>query len=94
MSKSILSNEKKCYLCGANQNLDRHHIFFGTANRKLSEEDGCWVWLCKPHHTMSLVAVHQNRETDLILKKRCQEQWVKAKGSRDEFIKRYGKSYL
>ena len=94
MSKSIMSNVKNCYFCGYTQDLDRHHIFFGTANRKLSEEDGCWVWLCKNHHTMSDMSVHQNRKMDLVLKTQCQMTWEKIYGDRKEFIQRYGKSYI
>ena len=95
MSKSILSNEKSCYCCHTTINLHRHHIFFGMANRKLSEHDGCWVYLCANHHNMSRYGVHNgNRELDLRLKKECQERWETKNGTREDFIKRYGKSYL
>lgn len=94
MSRSLLSNEKRCFFCNAPDNLDRHHIFFGTANRKLSEEDGCWVWLCVYHHTLSDMSVHHNRNLDLILKGACQGEWEKQYGGREAFIKRYGKSWI
>ena len=48
MSESILSNERVCYICGSPE-VVVHHIFMGVANRKLSDEDGCWVYLCPPH---------------------------------------------
>ena len=37
---SVLQSEKECFVCGTNLNLHSHHIFFGTANRKLSEKYG------------------------------------------------------
>lgn len=36
---SIITGEKKCYVCGAETNLHCHHIFMG-ANRRVSEENG------------------------------------------------------
>lgn len=95
MSNSILSNEKECYCCATTLNLHRHHIFYGMANRKLSEKDGCWVYLCASHHNMGTYGVHNgNRRLDVLLKKECQERWEAIYGTREEFIKRYGKSYL
>lgn len=94
MSKSIISNEKRCFFCNTPNNLDRHHIFYGTANRKLSEEDGCWVWLCVDHHTLSSLSVHRNRNLDMILKQACQDIWEKKNGGRVAFIQRYGKSWI
>lgn len=40
MSKSILQNKKESYISGVTYNLEEHHIFFGTANRKISEKEG------------------------------------------------------
>ena len=94
MSKSIMQTEKQCYFCGCVRNLDRHHVFFGTANRRLSEEDGCWIWCCKDHHTLSGMSVHQDRKMDLLLKAQCQETWEEIYGDRKKFIQRYGKSYI
>ena len=49
--KSIMQVEKSCYLCGRKTCLERHHVMSGTANRKLSEKYGLWVWLCHDCHT-------------------------------------------
>ena len=94
MSKSIIQKNKECYFCGAIDNLDRHHCWHGTANRKCAESDGLWVYLCKYHHTMSNDAVHQNALMDKALKIVAQKAWEQTYGSREEFIKRYGKSEL
>ena len=91
--KSILSNKKECYICGSPNDLHRHHIFFG-ANRRLSEQFGAWVYLCARHHNMSDEGVHFNRETDLTLKRTAQELWEKEYGTRDDFRRIFGKSWL
>ena len=95
MSESIISNKKECLVCGYQRNLDRHHVFGGrTGNRNLSEKDGCWVYLCKVHHTMSNESVHLDNKMNLKLKMECQKRWEEIYGTREDFIKRYGKSYL
>ena len=72
--KSILSNERECYVCGTPLNLHRHHIW-GGGRRKLSEKHGCWVYLCAKHHNMSDKGVHFNKALDTELKQDCQEMW-------------------
>lgn len=47
--KSILQNNKECIVC-LNPNVEEHHIFYGVANRKLSEKYGLKVYLCPEHH--------------------------------------------
>ena len=93
MSDSILSNERRCFFCGETMNLHRHHIYGGTANRKISEKHGCWVYLCAKHHNMSNQSVHNDREMDLALKQICQKKMEK-EITRDEFIRIFGKSFL
>lgn len=94
MSKSILSNDKKCYICGTPYNLHRHHCLYGTANRKQAEKYGLWVYLCGFHHNLSDYGVHFDRELDLRLKRECQQKWEEINGDREQFIRTFGKSYL
>ena len=92
--KSILQDEKECYICHSTQNLHLHHVFYGTANRKLSDIDGCFVYLCQYHHTGG-AGVHFNRDIDLHLKRECEKAWlVKYDKTEKDFINRYGKNYL
>ena len=49
MSKSIIQKKKECIICNS-LNAEEHHVFFGTANRKLSEKYGLKVYLCAEHH--------------------------------------------
>ena len=48
--KSILQSKKRCYICRKEIGLHDHHIYFGTAKRKISERHGFKVWLCFEHH--------------------------------------------
>lgn len=66
-------------------------MFFGNPNRKHSEEDGLWVFLCDEHHRGN-VSVHFNRNMDLKLKQYAQYKYEETH-TREEFIQRYGKSY-
>lgn len=89
--ESNICEDMKCFICGAPFNLERHHVFFGTANRKKAEEDGMWVWLCHDCH----MGVHNgNNWAKEMLQKEAQECWERDYGSREDFIKRYGRSYL
>ena len=94
MSKSLISNEKVCCVCGTIFNLHKHHIY-GGANRSKSEKYGCWCYLCATHHNMSDQGVHFNRDTDLKLKQYCEEQWLKKYDkTTDDFIREFGRNYL
>ena len=94
MSKSIVSNIRRCFVCETTLSLEKHHIFFNRANRKLSEKYGCWVYLCAIHHRDSKQGVHFNREFDQNLKKACQGMFEKTVGSREEFMEIFGKNWL
>lgn len=94
MVKSILQRNKACYICGTTLNLHLHHIFYGTANRKKSDADGCIIYLCQRHHT-GAAGVHFNKDLDLKIKSRCQEAYLKTYNKTiEDFIARYGRNYL
>ena len=92
MKDSIISNDKRCFVCGCPIGLHRHHCFHGI-NRKNADNDGCWIYLCFSHHT-GMEGVHNNRALDVMVMKMAQMVWESKIGSREEFRKRYGKSYL
>ena len=93
MAKSILQHDKACYICGTTPNLHLHHVFYGVANRRLSDADGCVIYLCQTHHT-GAQGVHFNKKLDLTIKAKCQAEWQRQYNkSTQEFIKRYGRSY-
>lgn len=92
MKKSVLFDDMNhCILCGS-ESVQIHHIFFGTANRKLSDDDGYIAPLCQKHHT-GKDGVHFNRPFDLTLKEMAQRHFEETH-DRQAFIRRYGKSYL
>ncbi len=80
-----------CLICGRPAE-HRHHVFFGTANRKKSEEYGMVSWLCRECH-QGRCGAHNNRGVDLTLKQNFQELFEET-NTREEFIKIFGKSYL
>ena len=91
--KSIISNEKECFICHSTQNLEQHHCILGTANRKLADKYGLWVWLCQLHHT-GAQGVHTCRSD---LKKdlqRMAQEVFEQTHTREEFREIFGKSYL
>lgn len=92
---SIITKEKKCYICGTTQNLHCHHILFGR-NRSKADKDGLTVYLCYYHHE-GTDGVHgfNGHKLDLQLKIVAQKSWMEFYNkSVDDFIKRYGKNYL
>lgn len=93
MSKSIISNDKKCLVCGTTYDIHKHHIFFGTANRKNSEKYGCWCYLCGRHHNLSGEGVHYNIALNLDIKRMTQKRFEELY-SHERFIQVFGKSYL
>ena len=94
---------KTCFLCGKTAYTERHHIFSGTANRKLSEEDGLVVDLCHSCHNEPPNGVHFNKDNMHRLHVHGQRIWEMGKivndgltdeQAREAFIKRYGRNYL
>lgn len=90
--KSILQSEKECFMCGTALNLERHHVIFGTAGRKISDKLGLTVWLCHEHH-QGKFGPHQDRETDLRLRRFAQSCY-EDKRSRKEWMEKIGRNYL
>jgi len=92
MARSIIQDDKNCLICGTGVT-EEHHVFFGTANRKMSDKYGLIVYLCPEHHR-GQQGVHHNRHFDLMLKKEAQLVFEEDVGSRLEFMKIFGRSYL
>ena len=90
--KSILQEEKKCYITGSTTNLHEHHIFCGK-NRRNSEKYGLKVWLRADWHNMSSYGVHVDHELDLRLKQEAQARFEETH-TRDEFMRVFGRNYL
>ena len=92
--KSIIQQNKECYVCQKISGLHDHHIFFGSKNRKVSELYGLKVWLCYEHHNGSNDGVHFNKDLDLHLKRLAQQEYEKKYGTREDFRETFGRNYL
>ena len=90
--KSIIQTERKCFLTGRTDNLQEHHIFFGSKNRENSERYGLKVWLTADYHT-GKHSPHRDREIDLYLKQIAQRKFEETH-SQDEFMRIFGRNYL
>lgn len=94
--KSIIPGDNEfCYLCKKmslkTQGHEVHHMIFGTGKRKLADEDGLTVHLCSLHHRM----LHDRGDYKRELQELAEETWMKHYNKTvDDFIKRYGISYL
>ena len=99
--KSILQEKDgTCYLCqklydidSRQKNIEEHHVFGGTANRKISEKYGLKVYLCIAHHREGPEAVHRNRKYDLMLKEDAQEAFERSH-TRREFVGIFGRNWM
>jgi len=94
MKNSILQpmTPKQCYLCGRQFGLEVHHIWAGVANRRISDANGFWVYLCSFCHR-SKGGAQYNNELNQKLKAECQQEFEKTH-TREEFMKLIGKNYL
>lgn len=88
----IMQDGKYCYKCGTMFNLHKHHIY-GGPNRKISEKEGFYVYLCARHHNWSDEGVHFDKDFDLELKQECQRRYEEDH-TRDDFMKLIGRNYL
>ena len=91
--KSILQKDKVCYFCGRTYGLEKHHIFGGVANRKISERIGAWVWLCGSTCHRGTDGAQYDRDKNFYLKADAQRAF-ELTHSRSEWMKLIGKNYL
>ncbi len=87
--KSILQEEKRCFISGATTGLDRHHVYAGS-RRKDSEKWGCWVWL---RHDIHMDLHSRDGALDKMIKRTCQERFEELHGH-EKFMRVFGKSWL
>lgn len=95
MAKSILQDEKKCFVTGYDgPGLHKHHCL-NAADRRLAEEDGLYVWLRWDHHIENSPrhTPHNDRDTDLFYKRMAQRKYEETH-TREEWLARYGRNYL
>ena len=72
----------------------KHHVF-GGANRRISEEDGLFIYLTPEMHNMSNKGIHFNQPFMDYAHVKGQFAWMEYYGrTKEQFIKRYGRSYI
>lgn len=93
---SIIKKSKSCFFCGDTRNIEKHHALHGTANRRLADKDGLWVWVCPEcHRGTNGVHGKNGHGKDLTLKMTAEYAWMKHYGKTEyDFVQRYGKNYL
>lgn len=93
--KSIMQKEKVCYVCGTTTWLEEHHIFEGTANRKLSEKYGLKIYLCHKHHNEVPDGIHFDKWLRDRTKQEAQKIFMEHYDkTTEDFIKIFGKNYI
>lgn len=94
MAKSIISEEKRCFICGSHQWIEIHHIF-GAADKKKSTEYGLVVPLCHYCHNEPPNGVHFNKEIRRKLQAYAQKKAMKYYGwDMEAWRSRFGRNYL
>ena len=73
--------------------VERHHVF-GGANRERSEKYGFIAPLRPDLHPNGVFAGQCAKLVDLELKQRSQRYYEEHYGTREQFIKEFGKSFL
>ena len=90
--RSIIQTDKQCFLCGLETCLERHHVLAGVANRKISEKEGLWLWLCHGCHVGTDGAQYDS-EKNLFLKQQAQIAYEQTH-SREQWMMLIRKNYL
>ena len=93
MAKSILQTKRECLICETTKNLHCHHIFYGRANRQLSDKYGLTCWFCNWHHNQSHNSVHFNKQMDENLKRFARDKFEEVYGETENFAEIFGKEF-
>ena len=95
MKGIVTEYENICFFCGKTAECE-HHLVFGRGIRQLAEEDGLKVPSCHACHNIGEVKsrIHDNPMAEKLSKMLGQAVFEKEIGSREEFRKRYHKSWL
>lgn len=92
MAESIIQSDRCCWYCVKTIGLERHHVFGGTANRRISEKYGLTVYLCHDCHTGKNGAQY-DKEKNRELKAEAQKAFEK-RFSRSLWMQIIRKNYL
>lgn len=88
---ALISDMTVCMVCGK-PNPHLHHVVYGS-RKTFSDKYGYYLPLCYEHHE-GINGPHRNREVDLRYKRAAQMHYEAHHGTRDDFIREVGKSYI
>ena len=91
--KSVFTDNMDCCIYTGSYIVERHHIF-GGANRKLSEKYGFVVPLRPDYHPNGVHFNPKNGDIDTQLKQAAQRYYEENIGTREDFRKEFGRSWL
>jgi hypothetical protein len=92
IKSALVDDMDVCIVCGRPRE-NVHHVIHGTANRKISDRYGYVIPLCVEHHTGGS-GIHNNRDMNVYWKRQAQKHFEAHHGTRQDFIKEFGKSWL
>ena len=90
---SVFTNDLDHCMFTGSPYVERHHIF-GASNRNRSEKYGFVVPLRPDLHPNGANAGKDAKSIDIKLKTMAQEYYEEHYGTRADFIKEFGRSYL
>ena len=90
---SVFTDDMNACIFTGSTTVERHHIF-GASNRKKSEKYGFVVPLRPDLHPNGVFAGKDAKTIDLKLKTMAQEYFEQHHGSREDFIRVFGRNYL
>lgn len=90
---SVFTDDMDHCMFTGNAPVERHHIF-GGSNRKKCEKYGFIAPLRPDLHPNGVFAGKDAKSVDLVLKTKAQAYYEEHYGSREDFIREFGKSYL
>jgi hypothetical protein len=99
-AESILQKKDgRCWLCmrlhgdHGQKYLQKHHVYFGSGLREISEANGFTVYLCPEHHTDGPEAVHRNAQISREVQRAMQRKYEETH-SRQDFMALVGRNYM
>lgn len=93
MNSIFTKDLNRCVITGDTRDIHVHHIF-GASNKANSEKYGFLIPLRADWHDMSDYGIHFNKKLNLEYKTKCQEYWLSHYGTKEEFIRIFGKWWV
>ena len=93
---SVLTDDMNHCMFTGSATVERHHVFYGMGGgmKEKCEKYGFIAPLRPDLHPNGVFAGKDSKKVDLKLKTMCQKYYEEHCGTREQFIKEFGKSYL